>query len=178
MLDYIAYGALLSLLVHNKAVHLGNAHRIAGVIVCVSGVLALVVLVRPLYGVGPMYQALADLPFTWGAIGVILFGIRRDAILFEETGRTRASGVLPFFGYISYGLYLINVFVFIKVGELFAHLLPSHLQNVFAVRAGVMSLCIAISVLVAYLSRRYFEEPFLALKHKRLSFGEGTATTS
>jgi len=78
------------------------------------------------------------------------------------------SPVLIFFGYISYGLYLIHLLAF-RLYDKFARrfwptLLPSdgHFGLVvlrFACAAGV-------AIGVAYLSRQYFENRFLALKSK------------
>ncbi len=115
VLDFIAYGALLSLLIRRGSIHLGNARRIGTALLGISGVLALGSIVTAAFYDGPALQALADLPFTWGACGLILVGLVRDHARFEKTGRTSARGILPFYGYISYGLYLVNVLVYIKV---------------------------------------------------------------
>jgi peptidoglycan/LPS O-acetylase OafA/YrhL len=67
--------------------------------------------------------------------------------------------VLRFFGEISYGLYLIHVLVF----DAFDHFSPltfnlSHLMFRLLVAASV-------SVLLAYISRKQFEDRFLAMKN-------------
>ena len=73
-----------------------------------------------------------------------------------------------FFGYISYGLYLYHELVFFtfaailgKMG-LLNHWSPAVFLLGFFVEA-------AIAVMIAYLSKRYFEDYFLGLKSKLLS---------
>jgi peptidoglycan/LPS O-acetylase OafA/YrhL len=74
--------------------------------------------------------------------------------------------VLQFFGQISYGVYLIHMLIF----DLEDHVLGRVLLNLSAVsgRFGVMVLRFSIAggftVAIAYLSRWYFEEPFLRMK--------------
>lgn len=74
--------------------------------------------------------------------------------------------VLQFFGEISYCVYLIHMLIF----DLEDHFLPRLLPNLTLATGhfGVMLLqfiiAAAFTVAVAYISRRYFEEPFLRLK--------------
>ena len=179
VLDFVAYGALLSLLIHGGRLHLGNAARVGRSILAVSGVLFLLLVwvgTLPSFNEGWIYQALADLPCTWGACGVLLLGLCRDHARFERTGSTRSHGFLPFFGYISYGLYLINVFIFAEVGLTIGRHLPPALATSPVVYAAVVLLCIAISTMLAYLSRRFFEGPILSLKDRwRSRSGEPSA---
>jgi peptidoglycan/LPS O-acetylase OafA/YrhL len=62
--------------------------------------------------------------------------------------------VLLYFGRISYGLYLVHLWIFSICGR---YLTGYNIVARFIVAA-------AISVLLAYLSRTYFEEYFLRLK--------------
>ncbi len=179
VLDFVAYGALLSMLIHSGRIHLGNAARIGRSVLAISVFLAVLVIgigsVSSL-SEGAVYQALADLPFTWGACGAVLLGLCRDHARFERTGQTAVRGVLPFFGYISYGLYLINVFIFAELGLTIGRHLPPALAANPIVYAVVVLLCIAVSTLLAYLSRRFFEGPILGLKDKWQSrFAEPSA---
>jgi peptidoglycan/LPS O-acetylase OafA/YrhL len=166
VLDFLAYGALLSLLIRTHRIHLDNVVRIGSAILGVSAVLSFLVIWLSAFHMGPTIDALADLPFTWGACGVLLLGLKRDHVQLERTGRTDARGILPFYGYISYGLYLINVLVYNKTeGFLFRHIRHESLRSL-AVFSAVVLTCIAISTVLAYLSRRYFEGPILSLKNK------------
>jgi len=75
-------------------------------------------------------------------------------------------GWLQFFGYISYGLYLIHLLVFRLYDRTCQRLVPSLLP-----RSGRFDLVIlrftigtALAIFLAYVSRVYFEERFLRLK--------------
>ena len=166
VLDFIAYGALLSLLIRSGFIHQSNARRIGGTVLGFSSGLALIVILLSAFRQSPALNAFADLPFVWGTCGVILLGLLRDHARFAATGRTDAHGILPFYGYISYGLYLINVLVYEKVGGAFSHILPQAVSSRLSVYTAVVLLCIAVSTGLAYLSRRYFEAPLLQLKDK------------
>jgi len=78
------------------------------------------------------------------------------------------SPVLIFFGYISYGLYLIHLLVFRLydkvVRRFWPVLLPSDDHFYLVVLRFVCAGGAAIAI--AYLSRQYFENRFLALKAK------------
>ena len=166
VLDFIAYGALLSLLVQRDSIHVGNARRIGRMLLGVSAGLAILEVWLSAFHPGPTVDALADLPFTWAACAAILLGLARDHSRVIETGRTASRGILPFYGYISYGLYLINVLIFAKVGLSIKQALPAPLaDNLLVYTAGVL-LCVALATGLAYLSRRYFEGPLLRLKDR------------
>ena len=166
VLDFLAYGALLSLLVRTHRIHLGNVARVGGAVLLGSATLGTLVIWLSAFHESVTLDALADLPFTWGSCGVLLLGIKRDHTRLERTGRTDARGILPFYGYISYGLYLINVLVYAKMGGwLIARIRPTALHNIF-IYSGATWLCIGVATAIAYLSRRYFEGPILSLKDK------------
>ncbi len=75
--------------------------------------------------------------------------------------------VLKFFGEISYGLYLIHMLVFdlenYAVGRLFPNLT---VERHFAQMVLLFCIALGFTVAVAYLSRWYFEEPFLRMKRR------------
>ncbi len=166
VLDYIAYGALLSIIVRQGRVHAGNAKYVGGAILAVSSALIAFVLYQEAFHFSRTVEALEDLPFTWAGCGVLLLGLHRDHTLFLKTGRTKSRGLLPFYGYISYGLYLVNVFVFAGLGtRLIRHIGPERVDN-FALWSAQALTCIGVATGIAFLSRRYFEGPILALKNK------------
>jgi peptidoglycan/LPS O-acetylase OafA/YrhL len=75
---------------------------------------------------------------------------------------------LRFLGYISYGLYLIHLLVFVGYDRLVARLalgFEVHLGLWGAVWLRFLVAGMA-SVAISYLSRKYFEDPFLRLKSK------------
>lgn len=166
VLDFIAYGALLSLLIRSQRIHTANVARIGGTIIVVSAVLAGLAIWVEAFHMNASLDALFALPFTWGACGIILLGIKRDHTRLERLGRTDGRGVLAFYGYISYGLYLVHVFVNMKLGVVIGrHINPAAFQNFFVYSAAAFA-CIVVSTALAYLSRRFFEGPILSLKDK------------
>ncbi|MGO9304145.1 MAG: hypothetical protein ACLP3R_10655, partial [Candidatus Korobacteraceae bacterium] len=92
-------------------------------------------------------------------------------VLLAGTSRWKAvvnRPVLQFFGEISYGVYLIHMLVFdledYVVGRFFPSL--SGLRGHFGVMVLLFVIAAGIAVAIAYLSRWYFEEPFLRLKRR------------
>jgi peptidoglycan/LPS O-acetylase OafA/YrhL len=168
VLDFLAYGALLSLLIRSHRVHLDNVGPIANGILGASFVLILLTIWLSAFHLSPAVEALSGLPFTWGACAVLLLGLKRDHKHLEHAERTDSRGLLSFYGYISYGLYLINVLVYMKLGQggLLGRHIPQTAFRNFAVYAAVVFGCISVSTGIAYLSRRYFEAPLLGLKER------------
>jgi peptidoglycan/LPS O-acetylase OafA/YrhL len=76
--------------------------------------------------------------------------------------------VLQFFGEISYGVYLIHMLVFDLDDHVMGGLFPglSAAGGHFGVMALFFGIAAGSTVAVAYLSRWYFEEPFLRLKRR------------
>ncbi len=166
VLDFLAYGALLSILVRCGRIHAGNAARIGGVLTALGAALAVPTIWLSAFHNGPTVDALADLPFTWGACGILLLGLKRDHTRVVAGDSTTSRGFLPFYGYISYGLYLIHLEVYNLAKEfLLRHTRPGFLDNFAFFTAGIV-VCIAISTGLAHGSRRYFEGPILGLKEK------------
>lgn len=76
------------------------------------------------------------------------------------------SSVLGFLGYISYGLYLIHLLIFRaydKLSQLFCPQLQPR-DGQFGLIVLRFMCVFAVSVALAYLSRKFFEERFLGLK--------------
>jgi peptidoglycan/LPS O-acetylase OafA/YrhL len=76
--------------------------------------------------------------------------------------------LLIFFGNISYGLYMIHLLVFLSYDRFVPGVLPQSLGQPNS-WLGVwlrFAIVAAVAVGISYLSRRYFEEPFLRLKDK------------
>lgn len=166
VLDFIAYGALLSLLIRRHHINLDNVARITSTLLIAGATLGVLFVWLFAFHKSPIVDALMDLPFTWGACGLLLLGLQRDHKKLQRTGKTDARGILPFFGYISYGLYLINVLVYVKVSGLMIHHVAPSIRNTFGFLVFSVFLCISISTAVAYLSRRFFEGPMLSLKEQ------------
>ncbi len=168
VLDFLAYGALLSLLIRSQRIHLDNVVPLANGILAVSFAPCVLAIWFNAYHANASVEALSSLPFTWSACAVLLLGLKRDHGRIERGEPAGSHGLLPFYGYISYGLYLIHVLVYMKLGQsglLGRHIPESGFRN-FAVFATVAFCCMAVSTGIAYISRRYFEAPLLGLKEK------------
>jgi peptidoglycan/LPS O-acetylase OafA/YrhL len=108
--------------------------------------------------------------FQYTVIHLIFTGI---LLLFLLIGTSRWRGLvnigwLRFFGFISYGLYLIHLLAFRPYDRLCRAYAPSFLLT--SGRSDLLLLRFAVAgctaVAVAYLSRVYFEDYFLRLKQK------------
>ena len=166
VLDFLAYGALLSLLVRSRRIHPGNAPRIAKVLVATGAALAAAVIYFGSFHPTPALDALADLPFTWAACGILLLGLLRDHRVALQTGRTSPAGLFSFYGYISYGLYLIHVEVYTLAKAFVLRHFPPALLDHLSFFAPAILLCLLIATALAFFSRRYFEGPILQLKNR------------
>ena len=79
--------------------------------------------------------------------------------------RWSRSPALEFFGYISYGLYLYHLMVFNAYQSLLAHGIIKTLDIDPFWALVIRFLAVgSLSVAIAYLSRKYLEDPFLRLK--------------
>jgi len=76
--------------------------------------------------------------------------------------------VLQFLGRISYGLYLFHLLVFQLYDAFTARFVPAIVAHDGSFSTILLRFLVAsgASIAFAYLSRRYFEEPFLALKDR------------
>ena len=99
--------------------------------------------------------------FAFAALGVTLWlgtGAYRELVNLR---------VLSFFGYISYGLYLIHVIVLDLYDGLAARLIPSlSVGTSFTKYSLRLVIAILVATGVAYLSRISYEEWFLNMKEK------------
>ena len=160
--DGLALGSLLAVLMRGPLGTRKGLQLILLAAVLGSGTLVLVdfFIHRPLAG-GALHITALNLLCMGAVGGSLLLGTSAWSFLVQH--RT-----LAFFGDISYGLYLLHLLVFNIFDNLqhqFFPLVPS-----FKGHFGVMTVRFLISggmaILLAYLSRRYFEEPFLRLKDR------------
>jgi peptidoglycan/LPS O-acetylase OafA/YrhL len=110
-------------------------------------------------------SALQQVPWNIGFTGVIGLSLLAGASRWKAFVAPR---ILVFFGSISYGLYIVHQLVF----SLYNRFAPNVLPQPWAVPNSWLGLWLrfaiagAIATAIAFLSRRYFEEPFLRLKDK------------
>jgi peptidoglycan/LPS O-acetylase OafA/YrhL len=161
--DGLAMGGVLAALLRT-AVSRRQVRRIAAFLLLLAAAAAAIgsplgILTRD-HRLGAALQlTVLNLAFGGGLLSVLLLGTSRWQ-------RYVNSAVLGFLGYVSYGLYLIHLLVF-RIYDQLAHLFWPQLEPRDG-RFGLIVLrfaCVfAVSVGLAYLSRRFFEERFLRLQ--------------
>jgi len=131
-----------------------------------------------LLGLGAPFGTLSPLrqPQLWGAsirdtlFNVLFTGVLGAALLLGTSRWSKLVQVpvLQFFGKISYGLYLVHVLVFDVTRHFFAplamHIARVPVENDFAFTFVCFLVGAGAATVLAFLSRRYFEERFLRLK--------------
>ena len=169
MLDYISYGALLAVLIHTGKLHSRNLRKLCFGLLAVSTPLIALTLYLDAFHYTLGLDALRPVPWTWLCSGVLLTGLERDTTRPPKTKHTMVETVLLFFAYISYGLYLISPFVNAKLYPFVGPILTKHGLNNGVHATGMLLTDGSLAVAIAYLSRRFFEQPCLDLKEKILS---------
>jgi peptidoglycan/LPS O-acetylase OafA/YrhL len=164
--DGLALGALIALLVRKWNQDRGKLRNFSIGLIVVGFAVALAGLP---FGIQtrmtPVGEALQWVPWNLWCGGVL--GI----FLLVGSGPNRkwvAPKVLIFFGQISYGLYLYHLFVF-QLYKWIANRTGFEVRLDLGLwaRTWCYLLCAGLAAIaVAYLSRKYFEEPFLRLKDR------------
>jgi peptidoglycan/LPS O-acetylase OafA/YrhL len=164
--DGLAIGAILALAVRAPSFSRAKLARLSGAAILFSLVL--------LVGGAPWgmltRQRILGATFMLTATQFLFMGLLGVALLAgtSKWSWTVNRPVLQFFGVISYGLYLIHWLVLVWYDSIVKRFWPGafpasgHVGLIllrFACAAGV-------AIAISYLSRRFFEEPFLRLKDK------------
>jgi peptidoglycan/LPS O-acetylase OafA/YrhL len=169
--DSLAWGALVAIFLRSRQATLGRVKS-----VCALLAFAGIVLVGALAGshsfskktvAGVALQSDAIFLFcTAFLLLALMFGGKREVL--------RWSAPVRFFGYISYGFYLLHVmllFAFMDVFKFFEGPLTVVTARFLVARCAVVLVgCAALS----FLSRRYFEERFLLLKERLVPYEAAT----
>jgi peptidoglycan/LPS O-acetylase OafA/YrhL len=164
--DGLAWGALLAVLARGK-LSSPSSMRQFGLATLVGSTVAILALIP--FGIGRSGE------FAGGVIRVSLVNsffagvIALAAVAGSGTWRLLFNRPgLKFLGEISYGLYLIHMLAFDFVDHLFGKwgLQVSRTTGSFYLILARFAAGAAISITIAYLSRRYYEEPFLRLKDR------------
>jgi len=171
--DNLALGALAAIFARSRYGTLRNGIKV-GLLLCLVSLIILVGLYP--YGImhrdnviGVVFQAV---PWNLFFTGILLFSLG----LRSPMASSIWMAPLRFFGYISYGLYLVHFLIFMRyddhVPQLFGPALRPVLQGPF-VRFFFAA---GFSILIAWLSRAFFEERFLRMGRgpKTLVAGSGT----
>lgn len=162
--DGLALGSLLAVLLRGA---LGTRKGIACIILTALPLAVALVMVdklfgHPLFG-GAMHITALNL-FCTSCVALAL------ALGTSSWGYIVNSKTLQFFGDISYGLYLIHMLIFNIFDGLQREFFPSvpPMKGHFGVMLVRFLVGGSISLVLAVLSRAYFEEPFLRLKDRLL----------
>ena len=165
--DSLAMGALLAVLARGKLAERGPIRWFS--LACVMAGIAMLSGLAPLgiwrgiTFVGGVFRITAINFLCTGLLGlVLLIGTSRWQWIVRRP-------VLQWFGQISYGLYLFHMLATDFVHHWFTRYFPdlyAQLSSRFDLMVVRFVLSLAVGVTAAFLSRRYFEEPFLKLKDR------------
>ena len=160
--DGLALGSLLAVLLRGS---LGTRKGLK--LISLAALLASALLILPDF---PLRHPLAGGALHITALNLLCTGMMGGALLLgtSEWSFLAEHRTLRFFGEISYGLYLLHMLVF-NIFDNLQHEFFPHAPS-FKGHFGVMFvrflICGSFAIGGAFLSRRYFEEPFLRLKDR------------
>jgi peptidoglycan/LPS O-acetylase OafA/YrhL len=164
--DGLACGALLSIII--REFWQGRRRLLHLSLICLGIALAMALIGLP-FGIltrqTRVGSTLQGVPWNIGFTGIL------GLALLAGTSRWKAlvaPRLLVFFGNISYGLYIFHLVIFSMYDRVMPRLLPPSLigSNLWGLVWLRFTIAATVAVGVSYLSRRYFEEPFLRLKDK------------
>jgi len=177
-LDGLAFGALVAILLRTLHPERRQLWRVATTSMAIG--VAVLAVGWP-FGIatrdGAVGSALQATPWNFGFAGLLLVFVLVGT---SEHKRLVNRPVLRFFGEISYGLYLWHMLVFGAYDAAVGRFLPQFagtarydsVRHITTTHSSFGLLCLrfviagALSVLVAHISRRYYEDRFLRLKDK------------
>jgi peptidoglycan/LPS O-acetylase OafA/YrhL len=159
--DNLALGALGAIFIRSRYGTRRNALLAAGgLLLAAAAVLAAGMPFGLLHRTNVVGSALQTVPFNFIFAAMLVGSL-------TLRGSTFAGPVflpLRWLGDISYGLYLIHLIVFAQFDRFFPF--PATYYGHFGALLGRFAICMGISMLLAWLSRRFYEEPFLKLKSR------------
>ena len=167
-IDCLLVGALLAIWIKTGSVNKGNIRNLY-----LKSGMAGVILAGPyLWFTSIDYSHMhirASLCFAFEPVVPILFFVAAvfwavDAAWRNEVKKGRVQRVLSFFGYISYGLYLIHQMVFHLYDSRMPGTVLGGFHSNFLLVVARFGIVLAVSTGIAFLSRRFFEQPILGFK--------------
>ncbi len=168
--DSIVSGALLALLLRNGTIHRGNIRRIARLLTILGSVALVPVLITALHGyAGNKAATLLMNSFRQPPILALFAAYALFAVAKHRKHGPPPSPALRFFvffGDISYGLYLVHQLVFRLYDKYTAHTALGGFNQNFGLLLLRFLLTGLVATAIAWLSRRYFEDRFLAQKNR------------
>jgi peptidoglycan/LPS O-acetylase OafA/YrhL len=161
--DNLALGALAAIFAQSSYGTLRNGVR-AGLALCLGG--GLLLLAGQPFGIlhrtntfGAVFQSVPwNLLFT----GLLLLALGLRSSVFSS----RITAPLRFLGFISYGLYLLHMLVNEYYDRYLPHLSATPVRHLLQAAYPRLLATGTISILIAWASRKIYEEPFLRFGRK------------
>jgi peptidoglycan/LPS O-acetylase OafA/YrhL len=156
--DNLALGALAAIFARSRFGTRRNGIRL-GLVLCLTGLAVFVACYRLgiLHRTTAAGAALQPVPWNLCFAGALLLALGLRSPLASSLW----TAPLRFLGYISYGLYLIHILVFGLYDNYVAHLSNQSLRPPLEAPFLRFALAGAICILIAWLSRNFFEQRFL-----------------
>jgi len=184
--DYLFYGALVAVWLREHGSKVDEVRKLARILLAISIVtvpLAMCAWSRSLpMGAECLMSGFGRLPLAWLFVALLLLALVSHSSSQESRGLFHGplAKVASFYGFISYGLYLVHPFVW-SVYSGWARFRPDptlgNLQLIVRFVVGV-----GASTLIAFLSRKYFEDFFLrqriGLRREPPSHGDKRAAST
>jgi peptidoglycan/LPS O-acetylase OafA/YrhL len=172
--DNLALGALAAIFARSGYGTLRNGIKL-GLVLCMGGLAVLAVG----YPFGIMHRtnafgaAFQIVPWNLIFTGVLLLSLGLRSPLASSIW----TAPLRFFGNISYGLYLIHVLIFVRYDDNVPHISNPALRHFCQEWFVRFVLAGGISILIAWLSRTFYEERFLKMGRGRKPTATGPDAT-
>jgi peptidoglycan/LPS O-acetylase OafA/YrhL len=158
--DNLALGALAAIFARSRygtlsnGIRLGSALCVAGLCIFLAG-----------YPFGILHRAtivgaaLQTVPWNLFFTGLLLLLLGLRSPLFAGNW----ARPLSFLGYISYGLYLVHGMILGLYDQVLRQVSNPSLHQVLQSPLVRFALCTGLSISIAWLSRKFYEEPFLRM---------------
>ncbi len=167
--DCIVSGALLAILLRNGAIRRDNIRKVYRRLALISAIALAPVLLTALHGFSGRTATVLMAAFKQPPV----LGLFAAYALWAVSKHTRngpppsrALRFFVFFGDISYGLYLVHQLVFRLYDRYVTGTVLGGFNQHFGLLLVRCLLTSAIATAIAYVSRRYFEDRFLAQKNR------------
>ena len=158
--DNLALGALAAIFARSRYGTLSNGVKV-GLLLCLSG--ATIFAVGYSFGIAHRTNLVGDslqtVPWNLLFTGVLLLLLGLQKPFFS----CRYAAPLRFFGEVSYGLYLVHVMIFVRYDDMVRFITRAAWKQAFQQPLTRFFLCAGVSVMLAWLSRRFYEERFLRM---------------
>jgi peptidoglycan/LPS O-acetylase OafA/YrhL len=158
--DNLALGALAAIFARSRYGTLRNGIRL-GSALCVVG-LCIFLAGYPfeiLHRTKVVGATLQTVPWNLFFTGLLLFLLGLRSPLFTSIW----AEPLRFLGYISYGFYLVHVLIFHWYDKVLPHVSSPSLHQLLQLSLIRFAVCAGVAILIAWLSRRFYEDPFLRM---------------